>query len=495
MDDAALSTAERLKALGTSLLHEHAIVGERRIPAGPNAIAVHDPSDGSVIGQVPRLDATHVEAAIAAADRAFGPWSRTPKAERARLMRAWAALIEANTDALAALLSLENGKPFAEARGEIAYANSFNTWFAGQAESLHAETIESPTPGQTILTFKEPVGPVAAITPWNFPAAMVTRKLAPALAAGCTVVLKPASQTPFTAVALLELAFEAGIPAGVLNLVTGENDVVGPPLTASPRIRKLSFTGSTPVGKLLMDQSAPTLKKLSMELGGAAPMIIFDDMDVDRAVAETIKAKFRNSGQTCVCPNRVYVQRALYDDYLERLTTAVSQLKVGGPFEPDVKVGPLIEEKGVTKVEDHIRRAVEAGARILTGGERHELGGLFHQPTVLAGGDDALFTCEETFGPVVPVFAFDTEAQALERANDSPFGLASYVLTRDLDRAFRMARGLEAGMVGVNTGLFSNAVAPFGGVKESGFGREGSIYGMDEYLVVKAVTLALDAGA
>jgi succinate-semialdehyde dehydrogenase/glutarate-semialdehyde dehydrogenase len=351
--------------------------------------------------------------------------------------------------------------------------------------------IPSPTAKDRILAFTEPVGPVAAITPWNFPAAMITRKVAPAFAAGCTVVLKPASATPFTALALAALALEAGIPDGVFSVVTGDNRVIGPVLTGSPKIRKLSFTGSTEVGRRLMADCAPTLKRLSMELGGAAPLIVFDDADIDLAVDGTVKGKFRGSGQTCVCPNRIYVQARVHDAYLEKLTARVAALKVGAAFEPGVEVGPLIDEAGVQKVEDHVARTLAKGGRLLTGGKRHARGGRFFEPTVLAGGEESLFRCEETFGPVVPVFRFDTEDEAITMANASEYGLASYLFSENLNRVMRAARAIEAGMVGVNVGLMSNAANPFGGVKQSGFGREGSIFGIDEYLQVKSVTLGL----
>jgi succinate-semialdehyde dehydrogenase/glutarate-semialdehyde dehydrogenase len=387
-------------------------------------------------------------------------------------------------------MALENGKPFEEAKGEVAYANGFLKWFAGEAERLLGETQDSPL-GHLIVTFRQAVGPCALITPWNFPAAMLTRKLGPAFAAGCTAVVKPASQTPFTAIALAELADEAGLPKGVLNVVTGDAATIGGVLAASPLIRKLSFTGSTPVGRKLAEQCAPTLKRVSMELGGAAPLIVFADADLDHAAEETVKGKFRNSGQTCVCPNRVYVEASVAGEYARILADKVTALKVGPAFDDGVKVGPLIEEKALDKVEAHLTALKKDGAEVLTGGGRHERGGRFFQPTVTLGGDDALFREEETFGPLVPVFPFGSEDEVIGKANDSPFGLASYLFTRDLDRAMRIGRRIEAGMCGVNTGLISTPVAPFGGVKQSGYGREGSVHGIDEYVDVKAVTLAL----
>ena len=439
-----------------------------------------DPATGQVIGHVPDLGEAETARAIQAAADAFPAWSRSDPHRRAAFLRRWAELIDENTEGLGALMALENGKPFEEAKGEVAYANGFIKWFAGEAERLIGETQDSPL-GHLILTWREAVGPCALITPWNFPAAMLTRKLGPAFAAGCTAVVKPASQTPFTAIALAELAYQAGLPVGALSVVTGEASVIGKALTDSPLIRKLSFTGSTPVGRKLAEQCAPTLKRVSMELGGAAPLIVFADADLDLAVAETIKGKFRNSGQTCVCPNRVYVERPVAEAYAEKLAAEVAKIKVGSAFDDGVKVGPLIEDKAVDKVERHV----------LTGGERHALGGRFFQPTVTLGGDDRLFREEETFGPMIPVFAFDTEEEVLDKANASEFGLASYLFTRDLDRAMRLGRRIEAGMCGVNTGLISTPVAPFGGVKQSGYGREGSAHGVDEYVDIKTTTLAL----
>ncbi|AQR60365.1 succinate-semialdehyde dehydrogenase (NADP(+)) [Brevundimonas sp. LM2] len=475
---------------GLKLLREHAFIAWEAIPAGADGIAVDDPATGEILGHVPNLGVVETERAIQAAHDAFPAWSRSDPHKRAAFLREWARLIDEHTEGLGALMALENGKPFEEAKGEVAYANGFIKWFAGEAERILGETQDSPL-GHVVLTFREAVGPCALITPWNFPAAMLTRKLGPAFAAGCTAVVKPASQTPFTAIALAELAYQAGLPKGALSVVTGEASVIGGVLTASPLIRKLSFTGSTPIGRKLAEQCAPTLKRVSMELGGAAPLIVFEDADLDLAVAETIKGKFRNAGQTCVCPNRVYVQAAVAEAYATKLAEAVAKIPVGPAFEDGVKVGPLIEDKAIEKVEKHLAQVKADGGRVLTGGARHALGGRFFQPTVTLGGDDELFRHEETFGPLIPVFPFDTEDEVLAKANDSEFGLASYLFTRDLDRAMRIGRHIEAGMIGINTGLISTAVAPFGGVKQSGYGREGSVHGIEEYVDIKQVTLAL----
>lgn len=475
---------------GLALMRQHALIAGEPVAANGQGIAVDDPATGKVIGWIPNLGAAETERAIAAAVEAFPDWSRSDPHRRAAFLREWARLVDENNEGLGALMALENGKPLEEARGEVAYASSFLKWFAGEAERLIGETQDSPL-GHVILTFREAIGPCALITPWNFPTAMLTRKLGPAFAAGCTAVVKPASQTPFSAIALAELAYRAGLPKGALSIVTGDAATIGGILTASPAIRKLSFTGSTPVGRMLAEQCAPTLKRVSMELGGAAPLIVFADADLDLAVAENIRGKFRNSGQTCVCPNRVYVEASVAEAYAKKLAAEVAKIPVGPAFEEGVKVGPLIEDKAIAKVEAHLEKVKASGGRVLTGGARHALGGRFFQPTVTLGGDDKLFRDEETFGPLIPVFPFDSEAEVLGKANDSEFGLASYVFTRDLDRAFRMGRGIEAGMCGVNTGIISTAAAPFGGVKASGYGREGSVHGIDEYVDIKQVTLAL----
>ena len=473
-----------------AMIREAALVAGEWIPAeGASVIEVESPADMTIVGKVPKLAAEQVDWAIQAAADAFPAWAAMKGRERGAILSKWAQGVRANEEELASIISLENGKPWKEALGEVRYANSFIEWFAQMAGTLDGKAIESPNGQDLILAFREPVGPVAAITPWNFPAAMITRKAAAAFCAGCPVVLKPASSTPFTALALAALALEAGVPAGCFSVVTGAQDVVGGRLTGSPLIRKLSFTGSTQVGRLLAAQCAPTLKRLSMELGGAAPLLVFDDADLETAVEGTVAGKFRAGGQTCVCPNRVYVQKGLRTAFLDRLTARVAKLKVGDPFAPGADIGPLIDARGVAKVEDHIARTVEAGGQVLTGGSR--LDGNYFQPTVTFGGDDELFRHEETFGPLVPVFEFDTEEEAIARANASEFGLAAFVFTDDLNRAMRVGRAIEAGIVGVNAGLVSNAVNPFGGVKQSGYGREGSSYGIEDYLQVKALTLAL----
>jgi succinate-semialdehyde dehydrogenase/glutarate-semialdehyde dehydrogenase len=404
---------------GLKLLRQHALIAGEAIPAGPNGIPVDDPATGEIIGHIPDLGAAETERAIQAAHEAFPTWSRTDPHKRAKFLRDWAALIDEHTEGLGALMALENGKPFEEAKGEVAYANSFLKWFAGQAERLIGETQDSPL-GHVILTFREAVGPCALITPWNFPAAMLTRKLGPAFAAGCTAVVKPASQTPFTAIALAELAYEAGLPKGALSILTGDAATIGGVLTASPLIRKLSASPARPRSAACWPNSRPkTLKRVSMELGGAAPLIVFADADLDLAVAETIKGKFRNAGQTCVCPNRVYVEASVAEAYASKLAAEVAKIPVGPAFEDGVKVGPLIEDKAIDKVEKHLAHVKADGGKVLTGGARHALGGRFFQPTVTLGGKDELFRREETFGPLIPVFPFETEEEVLFMANDS----------------------------------------------------------------------------
>jgi succinate-semialdehyde dehydrogenase/glutarate-semialdehyde dehydrogenase len=453
-------------------------------------IAVRNPASGQRIGTVPRMGTGEARRAVEAAAAALPAWRARTAGERAAVLRSWFELIMANQEDLATLMTAEQGKPMAESRGEIAYAASFIEWFAEEAKRVYGDTVPPHQADKRILVLKEPVGVVAAITPWNFPAAMITRKAGPALAAGCTVVLKPASATPFSALALAVLGEQAGLPAGVFNVITGDSGAIGTELTSNPTVRKLSFTGSTEVGKQLMAQCASTVKRVSLELGGNAPFIVFDDADLDAAVVGLLQSKFRNSGQTCVCTNRVLVQDGVYDHFARKLATAVADLKVGDGLKAETQQGPLIDEAAVKKVEEHIADAVARGAAVLTGGARHALGGTFFQPTVLTGVTPAMLVArEETFGPLAPLFRFKTEEEAIQMANDTQFGLASYFYTRDLARSWRVSERLEYGIVGVNTGLVSTEVAPFGGVKESGNGREGSRYGLDDYLELKYVCI------
>jgi len=455
-------------------------------------LQVFNPSDGAVLGTVPRMGGMEARRAIAAAAAALPAWSRRTATDRSAILRRWFELIMANQEDLAALMTAEQGKPLAESRGEIAYAASFLEWFAEEGKRIYGDTIPATAPGQRILVLKQPIGVVAAITPWNFPSAMITRKAGPALAAGCTLVLKPASATPFSALALAELGERAGLPAGVFNVVTGPAAAIGQELTGNPTVRKLTFTGSTEIGKRLLEQCAATVKKVSLELGGNAPFIVFEDADLDAAVAGVVASKFRNTGQTCVCTNRVLVQDSIYEAFAERLALAVDRLKVGDGFADGVDQGPLIDLEAVEKVEAHIADALAKGARLVLGGQRHELGGTFFQPTIMADvTPDMVVTREETFGPVAPLFRFYTEKEAIRLANDTPFGLASYCYTRDLARTWRVAEALEFGIVGINTGLISSAVAPFGGVKESGLGREGSKYGIEEFLELKYLCIGI----
>ncbi|MDE2906643.1 MAG: NAD-dependent succinate-semialdehyde dehydrogenase [Acidobacteriota bacterium] len=450
------------------------------------AIEVDNPATGETIGTVPALGAEETRAAIEAADAAWAGWRSRPAKERANLMRRWFDLMMANQEDLAVLMTSEQGKPLAESRGEIAYAASFVEWFAEEGKRVYGDVINHPLPGRRIVVLKQPIGVVASITPWNFPAAMITRKCAPALAAGCPVVIRPASQTPFTALALAELADRAGIPPGVVNVVTGPSGPMGAELTGNPIVRKLSFTGSTEVGKLLMSQCAATVKKVSLELGGNAPFIVFDDADLDAAVAGAMASKYRNAGQTCVCANRVLVQDGVYDAFAARMAEAVAGLQVGNGLEDGTEQGPLIDMRAVEKVEEHIADAVGKGAAVAVGGGRHALGGSFFEPTLLTGVTPAMAVArEETFGPVAPLFRFATEDEAIRMANDTEFGLAAYFYSRDIGRVWRVSEGLEYGIVGVNEGIISNEVAPFGGVKESGIGREGSKYGMDDFVEIK----------
>ncbi|WP_043362321.1 NADP-dependent succinate-semialdehyde dehydrogenase [Belnapia sp. F-4-1] len=453
-------------------------------------IAVRNPSTGEVVGHVPALGAAETRRAIEAAHRAQPAWRAMLAKDRAAILRRLFDLMLENTDDLAAIMTAEQGKPLSESKGEIAYAASFLEWFAEEAKRVYGETIPQNAKGRRIIVTKEPIGVFAAITPWNFPAAMITRKTGPGWAAGCTGVIRPASQTPFSALALAVLAERAGMPPGVCNVITGPSGETGKELTSNPLVRKLTFTGSTDVGRILLQQCAPTIKKTSMELGGNAPFIVFDDADLDAAVQGAMASKYRNTGQTCVCANRILVQDGVYDAFAEKLKSAVEALKVGDGMEPGVTQGPLINEDAVKKVEEHIGDALQKGARVVTGGKRHARGGNFFEPTILANvPHEAMIFTEETFGPVAPLFRFKTEEEAVALANDTPFGLAAYFYARDVGRIFRVAEALEAGMVGINEGLISTEVAPFGGVKQSGLGREGSNLGIEEYLEVKYLAL------
>ena len=470
-----------------SLLRQQAFVGGQWCDADDRtSFAVTNPATGETIGSVPLMGAAETRRAIAAASEGWAGWRAKTAKERSAILRKWNDLMLANADDLALIMTVEQGKPLAESKGEIAYAASFIEWFAEEAKRVSGDTLQSPWTDRRIVVTKEPIGVCAAITPWNFPAAMITRKVGPALAAGCPMVVKPAEGTPFSALAMAVLAERAGVPAGVFSVVTGDARAIGGEMTSNPTVRKLSFTGSTEVGRLLMQQSAATVKKLSLELGGNAPFIVFDDADLDAAVEGAMASKYRNAGQTCVCANRIYVQDGVYDAFADKLVAAVRKLKVGNGIEPDVTQGPLIDEDAVKKVELHVADATAKGGRVLTGGKRHALGHTFFEPTVIAGvTTDMRVAKEETFGPVAPLFRFKTDADAIAMANDTEFGLASYFYSRDIGRIWRVAEALESGMVGINTGLISNEVAPFGGVKQSGLGREGSKYGMDDYLVIK----------
>ena len=453
-------------------------------------LAVTDPATGETVGTVPDCGAAETRRAVEAANAAFPAWRKKTAAERGALLAKLAQLIRDNTEALATLLTMEQGKPLAEARGEVGGSAAYVQWFAEEARRAYGDVIPSPWADRRILVTKEPVGVVAAITPWNFPSSMIARKLGAALAAGCTIVIKPASQTPFSALAWGVLCEQAGIPAGVVNIVTGKAGVIGAELTSNPLVRKISFTGSTEIGKLLVAQGAATMKRMSMELGGNAPFIVFDDADLDRAVEGAMVAKYRNAGQTCVCTNRFYVQAGIYEAFAEKLAKAVAAVKVGNGLEAGVQIGPMIDLKAVEKVEEHLADATAKGAKIVTGGKRHALGGSYFEPTVVTGVTQAMkVATEETFGPLAPLFRFETEEQAIEMANATESGLASYFFTRDLARAFRVSEGLKYGMVGVNEGLITTEVAPFGGVKESGMGKEGSRYGLDDYMDTKYVCL------
>jgi succinate-semialdehyde dehydrogenase/glutarate-semialdehyde dehydrogenase len=449
-------------------------------------IAVHNPADGAQIGTVPNMGQAETRRAIEAANAAWPAWRARTAKERAAILRKWFELMMANVEDLAVLMTVEQGKPLTESRGEVAYGASFIEWFAEEAKRVYGDTIPAQSPDRRIVVIKEPIGVCAAVTPWNFPNAMITRKAGPALAAGCTMVIKPASMTPYSALALCELAERAGIPKGVISVVTGASGPIGKELTSNPLVRKFTFTGSTEVGKQLMQQCASTVKKVSLELGGNAPFIVFDDADLDAAADGALASKYRNSGQTCVCANRVFVQDGVYDKFAKKLAAKVEAMKVGSGLEAGVVQGPLIDMKAVEKVEEHIADALAKGARVVVGGKRHDKGGQFFQPTVLADVNTSMkITREETFGPVAPLYRFKTEEELIKLANDTEYGLAAYFYSRDIGRIWRVAEGIESGIVGINIGIISTEVAPFGGMKESGIGREGSKYGIDEFLEVK----------
>jgi succinate-semialdehyde dehydrogenase/glutarate-semialdehyde dehydrogenase len=469
------------------LFRQQAYVSGSWCDADSGATAeVSNPATGEILGTVPMMGVTETRRAIAGAKNAWGDWRRRTAKERSVILRKWHDLMLANVDDLGTLMTAEQGKPLAESKGEIAYAAGFIEWFAEEAKRVYGDTIPSPWSDRRLVVIKEPIGVCAAVTPWNFPAAMITRKLGPALAAGCPMITKPALATPFSALALAVLGERAGVPPGVFSVLTGSSREIGGEMTSNPDVRKLTFTGSTEVGRTLMRQSAETIKKLSLELGGNAPFIVFNDADLDAAVAGAIASKYRNTGQTCVCVNRIYVQSGVYDEFAAKLVKAVEGLKVGNGLDAGVTQGPLIDASAVEKVEEHIQDALSRGARVITGGKRHSLGGSYFEPTVLADvPNDALVAKEETFGPLAPLFRFETDDEVLQLANDTEFGLASYFYSRDISRVWRVAEGLESGMVGINTGLLSTEVAPFGGVKQSGLGREGSRYGLDEFLEIK----------
>jgi succinate-semialdehyde dehydrogenase/glutarate-semialdehyde dehydrogenase len=478
-----------MKLQDQDLKRERCYIGGAWVAADDGAtLAVHNPATGAALGVIPSLSAAETRRAIDAAAAALPAWAARTAKERAIVLRRWFDLIMAAQDDLAVLMTAEQGKPLAESKGEIAYAASFIEWFAEEGKRLYGDVIPGHQADKRILVLRQPVGVVAAITPWNFPAAMITRKAGPALAAGCTFVCKPATQTPFSALALAELADRAGIPKGVFNIVTGKATTIGGEMTANPLVRKLTFTGSTEIGKKLMAQCAGTMKRISLELGGNAPFIVFDDADLGAAVQGALASKYRNTGQTCVCANRLLVQAGVYEAFTRKLTEAVGNLRVGDGLAGPTDQGPLIDAAAVAKVEEHIADALTKGARLVLGGRRHALGGTFFEPTILADATAAMAVArEETFGPVAPLFKFTTEAEAIAMANDTEFGLAAYLYTRDLARSWRVSEAIEYGIVGINTGIISTEVAPFGGVKESGHGREGSKYGILDYTEIKYV--------
>ena len=486
-----MSISDSIPLRDASLFRQQCYVdGEWIDAASHQKTSVNNPANGEILGSVPALDKLETRRAIEAAEAAWPAWRARTGKDRASLMRSWFELMLEHKEDLAQLMTLEQGKPLSEALAEINYAASFIEWFAEEAKRIYGDVINDPASGNRILVYKQPIGDVASITPWNFPAAMITRKCAPALAAGCPVVIRPASQTPFSALALADLADRAGIPPGVVNVITGPSGEMGAELTGNPIVRKLSFTGSTEIGKLLMEQCAGTIKKVSLELGGNAPFIVFDDADLDAAVEGAIASKYRNAGQTCVCANRLLVQSGIHEAFTERFAKAVAELKVGNGLDNGTQQGPMIDAAAVEKVEEHIADALAKGAKILTGGSSHALGGTFFEPTVLVGATtDMMVAREEIFGPVAPIFKFDDEDEAVALANDTEFGLAAYFYTRDNSRVWRVSEKLEYGIVGVNSGVISTEVAPFGGIKESGIGREGSKYGIDDFIELKYVRI------
>jgi len=477
----------------SSLFKQQAYINGMWLDAdNKQVIEVNNPSSLKILGSVPKMGQIETRLAIEAANNALSAWRELTAQERANKLKTWFELMLQHQDDLAQILTAEQGKPLAEAKGEIVYAAKFFEWFAEEAKRVYGDTIAGHQSDKRLLVIKQPIGVTAAITPWNFPAAMITRKAGAALAAGCTMVVKPASQTPFSALALAYLAELAGIPAGVFNVVTGSARAVGNELTSNPIVRKLSFTGSTDVGRTLMRECAHDIKKVSLELGGNAPFIVFDDADLDKAVEGALISKYRNNGQTCVCANRLYVQAGIYDEFISKLKVAVSKLQVGDGFASNVNLGPLIDDKAVAKVEEHINDAVSKGAKLIYGGKKHALGGNFFEPTIVADvPNNALVAKEETFGPLAPIFKFNNDTEVINLANDTEFGLASYFYAKDLSRVFKVAECLEYGMVGVNTGLISTEIAPFGGVKASGLGREGSKYGIEDYLEIKYICLSI----
>lgn len=480
-----------MKLKAAELFRKQCFINGKWVDADSGSkLSVHNPSKGTLLGEIPRMGAVETKRAIEAAHKALPEWKGKTAKERSRLLRRWYELILEHIDDLAAIMTSEQGKPLSEAKGEIRYGANFIEWFSEEAKRIYGELIPSEIKNQHLLVIKQPIGVVAAITPWNFPSAMITRKCAPALAVGCTVVVKPSEATPFSAFALAELASQAGIPPGVLNILTGDSAAIGSEMTSHPLVRKVTFTGSTRVGKLLMAQSAETVKKVSLELGGSAPFIVFADADIDAAAEGLMASKFRNAGQTCVCADRIFVEDRIYDAFTAALLKRVQQLKVGDGFEPGVHLGPLINAAAVDKVERHIRDAVSKGAKIACGGKRHPLGKTFFEPTVLCNATSSMeIMQEETFGPVAALMRFSTEEEAIRLANESDYGLASYFYSRDIDRVWRVAEAIEAGIVGVNGGIISNEVAPFGGVKMSGIGREGSKYGAEEFIEIKYICM------